>query len=75
MIPTSATIASSIAIRLRYLAGRLHALGPRSIYEIMCEIVGGADPMQRLETYARLDADFIREHGGDVLPPPVRRIK
>jgi hypothetical protein len=41
----------------------------------MCEIAGGADPIARAEAYARLDADVVRELGGDVLPPPLRSMK
>jgi len=38
--------------------------------EIMREILDGADPVERLERYARLDhyGDFIRANGGDRLP-------
>ena len=72
---TSATIASSLSLRLRYVAARSHALGPRPLFELMCEIAGGADPTARAEAYARLDADLVRELGGDVLPPPLLSIK
>jgi hypothetical protein len=73
--PTSLTIASSIALRLRCLAPKIHALGVRPLFEYLCEIAGGADPICRAEAYGRLDPDTVRALGGDVLPPTVRRVK
>jgi hypothetical protein len=67
-LPTSATIASSIALRLRHLAGRIHALGPRPTFELLCELAGGADVMARCERYAALDRDVVHALGGDQLP-------
>ena len=57
--------------RLRYLAGSIHTLGPRPLFELFRELDGGADLHERLERYAGLSAyhDFIRSHGGDLLPP------
>jgi hypothetical protein len=72
---TSATIASSIALRLRHLAGHVHALGPRPLFELCCELVGGADPLDHLEAYSALDPHTIQILGGDVLPPRLYRIK
>jgi hypothetical protein len=74
-VPTSATLASSIALRIRQLAPRLHRLGPRPLYEFCCELAGGADPLARLERYAQLDPDTVHALGADVLPPVVRRVK
>jgi hypothetical protein len=54
--------------RLRYLAGAVHSLGPRPLFELLRELVAGRDLMQRLERYAQLDADFIRALEGDQLP-------
>jgi hypothetical protein len=68
VIPTSATIASSIALRVRYLAERIHSLGPRPTFELLCELVGGAPVMPRLETYAAIDRDVVRELGGAEIP-------
>jgi hypothetical protein len=75
--PTSLTIASSIALRLRCLAPRIHVLGVRPLYELLCEIAGGADPISRAEAYAALTlhADLLAAYGGRELPPVVRRIK
>ena len=55
-------------VRLQYLAGRLHALGLRSTYELLRELAPGADHLIRFEVYARLDPDMVRALGGDVLP-------
>ncbi len=54
--------------RLRFLAGRIHRLGPRPLFELLNELAAGADVVERLERYAALPADFIREHGGSELP-------
>jgi hypothetical protein len=75
MIATSATIASSIALRVRALSRHLYQLGERPVYEWACEVVGGADPLARLERYAQLDPDTVHVLGGDVLLPTVRRVK
>ena len=75
-MPTnSTTIASSVALRVRALAVRLHHLGPRPLYEFLCELAGGADPLDRLETYAALDPETIRVLGGCEMPPHLYRIK
>ena len=55
--------------RLRYLAGRIHALGERPLFELLRELDGGADLHPTLEAYARLPAEFIAAHGGDRLIP------
>jgi hypothetical protein len=54
--------------RLRHLARRLHALGERPLYELMRELVAGADPVARLEVYCRIDPVILAALGGDVLP-------
>jgi hypothetical protein len=75
--PTSLTIASSIALRLRCLAPRIHALGVRPLYELLCEIAGGADPISRAEAYAALTlhADLLAAYGGTELPPRLWLVK
>ena len=52
--------------RLRYLAGRIHTLGPRALYELLCELENGAPLNERLEAYAALAplAPFIAALGG-----------
>lgn len=72
---TSATLASSIALRLRHLAARVHALGPNPLFQMMCELSGSSAALARFEAYAALDADFIRAHGADKLPPNIRIVK
>jgi hypothetical protein len=67
-ILTSVSLPPATAVRLRRLARRLHGLGERPIYELLAEIVQGADIMVRLERYAALDPDTVRALGGDELP-------
>lgn len=74
--PTSLTIKSSIALRLRCLAQRIHLLGPRPLFEMMAEIAGtSANALETFERYGRLDAEFVHALGGDKLPPIVRRVR
>jgi hypothetical protein len=54
-------------VRLQYLVARLHALGPRPIYELLREVAAGADLFGRLQIYARLEPDIVRALGADVL--------
>ena len=61
--------------RLIHLSRRIHALGPRPLYELLREISAGAPVHERLERYAALPADFIAALGSDELPPPVRPIE
>jgi hypothetical protein len=77
MTVTSATIASSISLRLRYLAKTIHDLGPNPLYQMMCELSGSSDAMDRFERYGSLAlyADFIELNGGRDLPPSIVRIK
>ena len=56
-------------VRLRYLAGCIHGLGPRPLYELLRQLDAGADLHPTLEAYARLPAEFIAAHGGDRLMP------
>jgi hypothetical protein len=55
-------------VRLRQLAGRLHSLGARPLFEFLRELDGGADMWPRLERYASLNPEFIRALDGDRLP-------
>jgi len=57
------------AARLQLLAGRIHDLGPRPLFEMLRELDQGADLAETIERYARLPGDFIRQHGGAELPP------
>ena len=71
----SLTIASSLTLRIRYLAKQIHDLGPKPLFEAMCEIASGADPITTFETFGALPADFVREHNGHDLPPNFQVIK
>ncbi len=75
VITTSVTLPTSTAIRLRYLAQHLHDLGPRPTFELLCELVGGADPLDRLERYARLDPTVVRKLGGAEIPSRLMVLK
>jgi hypothetical protein len=56
--------------RLNLLAKRIHALGPRPLYELFVELDSGADFSERVERYAELAplAPFIAALDGDRLP-------
>jgi hypothetical protein len=54
--------------RLRRLARQLHRLGERPLYEFLAELAAGADPIERLEVYSRIDPEILRLHGGNNLP-------
>ena len=54
--------------RLRYLARRVHALGERPLCEYLCEVVAGANALERLEVFARLDPAIVAALGGAALP-------
>src|SRR5437016_1218501 len=52
------------ALRLRFLATRLYALGPKPLFHFFLdEVERGADLRSHLEEYAALPAKFIRAHG------------
>jgi hypothetical protein len=56
--------------RLRLLADRIHSLGPGPLFYLITELASGAEPLPRLEAYARLVplAPFIAALDGDQLP-------
>jgi hypothetical protein len=58
--------------RLWHLAGRFHALGPRSTYELLKEVVGGAPLVER---YAELDPEVVRAVGADQMPPTAWQVQ
>lgn len=66
---TSTTVPSSTATRLRYVAGRIHKLGPRPLFELLCELSTSPNAMHKFEIYARLDGDLIEAFDGAELPP------
>jgi hypothetical protein len=55
--------------RLRHLAPKVHALGPRPLFELLRELRDGANLAATVESYAKLPGDFIRMLGGDKIPP------
>jgi hypothetical protein len=75
--PTSVTIASSIALRLRNLAQRIHDLGPNPLFQIMCEMSGSSAALDKFEQYGALTRhrDLIRAYSGDTLPPIIQIVK
>ena len=66
-------------LRFHRQVERLHALGPRATGELLLEIAEclGCRTFvdQRLETFARLDPEVIRELVGDAFPrPPLHEV-
>ena len=59
-------------VRLRYLAQRLHALGPRPLFHFIDEIEGAT--IYAPQRYASLPADFIKANGGDRFAPSLHCI-
>lgn len=67
------------SVRRGRLVEHLHALGARSLLELLTELVGahgiGADLDARLERYARLDPEVVEALGGrDIPKPPVHEV-
>lgn len=54
--------------RLRRLAGHLHALGARPLYELLREVLAGSDLRDRLERYAQLEPAIVKYLGASELP-------
>lgn len=63
--PIGAHEAHSDWLRLKFLAARLHALGPAPLAYFLNEIEAGANLWWSLEIYAALTGDLIRANGGD----------
>jgi hypothetical protein len=70
---TSTTLPPSTTRHLRRLASRIHQLGPRPLFELLCEIGHEADPLRRIEAYAALDSNVVRLLGGSDFPSVIRR--
>jgi len=62
-------------VRLRYLAERLHALGPAPLFHFLSDLESGADLRPLLERYAALPPEFIRAYRGDKFAPRIFRIE
>jgi len=55
-------------VRLRRLARLLHRLGEGRLYEFLAELAAGADPVERLEVYSRIDPQILSLMGSNDLP-------
>jgi hypothetical protein len=64
-------------VRLQFLAGRVHALGPAPLCHLFRDLERGADLRPTLETYAALPADLIKAYRGDRFPEPfaIRKVR
>jgi len=58
-------------VRLQLLAAQIHSLGPYPLFHLFVEIADGAQPLSRIERYARLSRErgpFIPALRGDQFP-------
>jgi hypothetical protein len=62
------------SLRLKFLASRLHALGPQPLFHFLDDVERGADLRSHLERYATLPAEFIRANGVDQFAPSLHAI-
>jgi hypothetical protein len=58
-------------VRLKYLARRLHALGPRPLFDYLNKVERGYPLREHLEAYARLDPGVVAALGATQFGPPV----
>ena len=72
---TSTALASSIDLRLRCLAPRVHDLGAGPLYHLLRELAAGAPLLPTVERYAALPSDLIKAYRGDRLPPPLAVVR
>ncbi len=73
-------ISPDAELRMRQLVGRLCALGPRAVHELLTEVATAhgleTDLLDRLERYGRIDHDTLVVVGGDRFPPrPVLAVR
>ncbi len=61
------------AARLKWLAARLHAVGPKPLFHFLDELESGAELRSTMETSA-LPADFIAAYGGDNFAPALHLV-
>ena len=71
------TAASSVAIRLRHLAPRIHGKGARPLYELLRELAAKSSAViDCAEVYAAMNEEVLDYFGGRDLPPVIlRRVK
>ena len=62
------------ARRLRFLATRLYALGPKPLFHFLDEVERGANLRDYLEEYSRHLADFVKAYRGDMFLPAVHLV-
>jgi hypothetical protein len=64
-------------VRLQFLAGQVHALGPKPLFHLLDEVERGAPLRQTLEVYAALPVDLVRAYRGDRFPEPfaIRKVR
>jgi hypothetical protein len=72
-VPSSVTIEPGVAAQIEQTVLHLYRLGPRPIFETLCAIYGGADLIETLQDYRRLDPAVVAFLGADRLPPRRRR--
>ena len=70
--PQVSCIDPVMIVRLEQRARKIHALGPRVLFELFAEhLAKGGDLVERIERYAALDADALAATGGDRFPPRI----
>lgn len=73
---TMIAVAPQDRLRLEHLALRIHALGPRALFELFAEhLAKGDDLLGRIERYAAIDRDALVATGGNRFPPRVFEVE
>ncbi len=64
------------SLRRQRAAEHLHNLGPRPVLEALAEVEAGSDLDRVLADFERIDAETVRQLGGDkVWPAPLREVR
>ncbi len=72
--PIAAEIVASP--RRQQAAQHLYSLGPRPVLEALAEVEAGADLDRVLADFERIDAETVRQLGGDRFwPAPLREVR
>jgi len=66
--PSSVTIEPIAAEQIKQSVEHLYRLGVRPVFEAFCAIYGGADVLDTLQAYRRLDPAVVHYLGADRLP-------